>query len=121
MNSDQTHVFWNCTKIQPFWEMLHDTICEVLQYEIPNTCLVMYLGGIEEHVHEEDEYILKILLAAGKKAITRNWLKAEVPDCEQWREIIDKIKEMERLTFKIRLRKELYDRRWEKWNVYCDQ
>lgn len=115
---NHTHVFWSCTKIRPFWDVVHAAIGEVLGYEIPNSCLVLYLGHMEGTVQKGDQYLAKILLTAGKKAITRNWLKPDIPDYEQWRSIVDNIEAMERLTFKLRIRDDLYQKRWENWFIY---
>ena len=118
MNPNHTHVFWNCVKVQPFWQIIRTAINEVIGYEIPCTCLVLYLGYIEKSVHSRDQYLVKIMLAAGKKAITKNWLKEDIPDYNQWRTIMDNIENMERLTFRIRIREDLYEKRWEKWSIY---
>ena len=57
---------------------------------------------MEGTVHPGDQYLVKILLVAGKKAITRNWLKTDIPDYDQWRTILDNIQDMEYLTFKLK-------------------
>lgn len=118
VNSDHTHVFWKCTNIQPFWRNVYSVLCEVLGYKIPNSCLVLYLGHLEGLVHKEDQYLVKILLAAGKKAITKNWLRTDTPNDKQWMLIIDGILEMERLTYKLRLKEHLFLRDWGKWLTY---
>ena len=79
---------------------------------------MLYLGHIEESVHAGDQYLVKILLVAAKKAITKNWLRKETPDYKQWRNIMDNIEEMEKMTFRIRVRNDLFERRWEKWRMY---
>lgn len=43
-------------------------------YDIPK-----YLGNIDKAVQKHDRYLIKILLIAYNKAITRNWYKAESP------------------------------------------
>ena len=73
---------------------------------------------MEGTVHPGDQYLVKILLVAGKKAITRNWLKTDIPDYDQWRTILDNIQDMEYLTFKLKLRDDLFQKRWGKWIMY---
>ena len=63
-------------------------------YAIPNNCAVMYLGNIEEVVQRADRYLAKILLKASRKAITRNWYKAEPPGKDHWFEIVRDIKRL---------------------------
>ena len=54
---------------------------------------------------KKDRYLLKIFMAASKKAITRGWLITEPPTVNQWRVIIKDIQTMELLTFSLRLQK----------------
>lgn len=61
----------NCVKL---------VLCEVLGYGIPQTCIELYLGSMDGTIHEEDKYLVNILHAAGKKAITQNWLRIDAPD-----------------------------------------
>lgn len=118
IDPDHTHVFWSCSKIQPFWEAVHSVICVVLGYGIPSSCLVLYLGHMGGVVCPRDQYLVKIFLVAGKKAITRNWLKTDIPDYEQWRTIVDNIQDMEYLSFKLKIQEDLFQKRWEKWLLY---
>lgn len=72
--ADHTHVFWKCQKMKEYWEGLWNVLREILGYEILKTCLVLYLGNIpQEEVQGEDKYLLKVLLVASRKAITRAW------------------------------------------------
>lgn len=73
----QTHIFWKCLKTQPFWNDTHSAHCGVLGCVIPRPCLVLYPGHLEGAVHVGDEYLIKLLLTAGKKTITEKRLKTE--------------------------------------------
>uniref|UniRef100_A0A3B5ADU2 Reverse transcriptase zinc-binding domain-containing protein n=1 Tax=Stegastes partitus TaxID=144197 RepID=A0A3B5ADU2_9TELE len=35
MNTNHTHIFWNCMKIQSFWGRIHSVLCKVLGYVVP--------------------------------------------------------------------------------------
>lgn len=118
---NHTHIFWSCTKIQPFWEKTHTTVCEVLGYKIPKTCVTLYLGHLEGKIQRKDQYLVKILLAAAKKAITKNWLKTEAPHQRQWMSLIEEILEMEKLTYKIKMKEESFTIDWEKWLFYISK
>lgn len=37
--NQNTHIFWKCAKIPPFWNNIQSAFCEV----IPRSCLVLYL------------------------------------------------------------------------------
>ena len=51
------------------------------------------------------EYLIKILLVAGKKAITKNWVKTDIPN-KQWMSMIADILAMEQLKDKLKVKKE---------------
>lgn len=60
----------------------------------------MYLGHLKSFVHRSDQSLLKILLAAARKAITRNWLKPNAPTVGEWTNIVKDMQNMERLTYR---------------------
>ena len=78
----------------------------------------MYLGHIDEHVIDNDKYLTRILLTASKKAITRNWYKIEPPSTEQWVEIVRQIYILEKMTYQLRLRENIFANKWRKWITY---
>lgn len=80
---------------------------------IPKDCKVMFLGNITESVRKEDLY-----LSAARKAITRFWLKSNIPDQQQWTNIIQNIFIMEKLTYTIRLRESLFKEKLRKWSHF---
>lgn len=88
VEADHTHIFWSCAKMTLYWQNVNTALKNVMGYEIPSTCSVMYLGNIEKVIMKEDLYLTKVLLAASKKAVTRNWLNAAAPSQEQWMDIV---------------------------------
>lgn len=122
INVDHEHIFWNCPKISTYWDDVWLEIKTILSYEIPKTNVVLYLGNLtHDNTQGEDMYLVKILLAASKKAITRLWYKPEPPVREQWLGIVEEIFVMEKLTHKLRLQEDLFLEKWEKWTDYISQ
>jgi len=115
INVNHSHVFWLCPKIAKFWEDVRLIIGRILVYGVSNSFTLLYLGFITGNVLKDDRYILKIMLAACKKAITRKWYKTDPPSQEEWMKIMDKIHSMEQLTYKIRIQEDRFCRKWEKW------
>jgi len=79
---------------------------------------VTYLGNIPTEINKQDRYLLQLLLAGSKKAITRRWLCKECPTISDWIEIVEEIYNMERLTFSLRYNTEKGDQYWKKWRDY---
>ena len=85
MDVAHMHIFWSCQKIIGYWDKIWRGLRKVIGYEIPKFCKVLYLGNLtQDIIQKEDEYLVKVLLSASKKAITRLWYKAEPPTVEQW-------------------------------------
>ena len=59
--------------------------------------------------------LMKILITAARKTITRSWYKSDTPKQQQWLDVIQEIRTMERLTCVLGLRVDLYAKRWQKW------
>lgn len=69
-------------------------------------------------VQKDDVYLIKTLLTASKKVITRLWYKTDPPAGEQWVCTVKEIFVMERLTHKLRLQETQFVRKWEKWTDF---
>lgn len=79
------------------------------------TFLTLSLGDVPEGITRNTKYLLKIMIAASKKAIAHKWLQIDPPTIDDWLEIMKELHEMERLTFLMRLKYDLYIVRWAKW------
>ena len=104
-----------------FWGIVHETVQKILGYNIPMSYMILYLcnfNSAEESIRVRDKYLVKILLIAGKKAITRKWGKVEPPCKEEWIGIVEEIYVMERLTHRLRLQQAQLEEKWEKWIIF---
>ncbi len=113
------HVFWACPKIQSFWREVSTEKNKIIGVDLGFSFINLYLGKTPETVQHKNKYLLKILLASSRKAITRKWLQPDAPTLAQWHGIIQEIYCMERLTFVLKLQFEKCTERWEKWIVYA--
>ena len=68
-------VLGNFRRCHCFWDYVCSVLKDVLVYEVPRTAI--YLGKVPENVMGSDRYLIKVILAAIRKAITRNWYKVE--------------------------------------------
>ena len=112
-------MFWKCTKIQGFWELMNEKFERILGYGIPLEGRIWYLGDLEGGtIQEKDRYLVKILMTAGKKMVTRLWGQTQTPTFEAWSVLVEELYVMEKMTHGLRLQMELFERRWEKWMVF---
>ena len=72
--------------------------------EIIDYGLVLYLGNlVQENMQSGDIYLIKALLAASKKTITRAWYEADPPIKKQWLGVVKEIYNMERFMYILRV------------------
>lgn len=64
------HIFWECPKIAPYWTYMIRRIRVITALQFERSFGVFYLGNILAGLRQWDIYLLQILLAASKKAIT---------------------------------------------------
>ena len=64
------------------------------------------------------EKLLAILLAASKKCFTRKWLKVDPPTIDEWIEIVYEIYVMEKISFSLKVEKDIFYKTWTKWTEY---
>lgn len=84
------HIFWGCSLITQYWKQLKEVIEEVLEIKIPTCFEIMYLGIVETlNLKRRDDYkLLRIMLLASRRAITRRWRCDLVPKVEEWFDVM---------------------------------
>ena len=109
------HIFWSCSKLQQFWEEVYQALKEVFHVDIPQDPQIALLGLKPKGEIIEGRaatYLLQIMLTAALKCITINWLKTDPPTYNQWIQRIWEIHVMEQITYSLRLKKNIFVKRW---------
>ena len=100
----------------PFWRSVHRVLEAVFGIAIQFDFKTMYLADLEElHCTKQDQYLLRVLLVASKKAITKKWLTNVIPTMNEWIDLIYSIFIMERITFDFRGQSEIFKDNWFIW------
>lgn len=117
--ADHFHIFWDCVIIRPYSLGVLTEIKSIIGLKINHDFSTIYLGNISTKLNSRDKYLLQILLAASKKAITRKWMIKEPPTKLEWIGIVKEIYSMERLTFSLKLCMDKFANYWMKWFTTC--
>ena len=79
----------------------------------------MYLGDLRDlNLLKTDSYVMRIMLVAARKSITQKWLIKKTHTINEWIDLIYKIFIMERITFKLNLKMDIFNEYWSKWLKY---
>uniref|UniRef100_A0A3B1IMJ8 Reverse transcriptase domain-containing protein n=1 Tax=Astyanax mexicanus TaxID=7994 RepID=A0A3B1IMJ8_ASTMX len=118
MSAGPFHIFWDCPNISEYWVDVVKEIRSILNYDLDFNFSVIYLGNVPAELRNSDRYLLQILLAGSKKAITKKWLSKESPTLSDWVEIVQEIYVMEKMTFSIRQSAKRFKTYWGNWKSY---
>lgn len=73
-----------------------------------------------EKVSSHYNHVFQILSAACRKAINRQWHKAQTPTVNEWLDIVDEIFMMERITFNLTLERLCSAKNRDAAECFCD-
>lgn len=111
-NADYTHIFYSCNKLNKYWQAVQHLMREKLSKDVSiqnhNAILGIRPRGLEkEHLH-----LFWVFRITALKQITRNWKKVEPPTTDMWLESIEEMRSMEKITYRINNKENVYDKKW---------
>lgn len=113
------HLFWACPKINIFWRKVYSELESIFGTGITFNWDELLFGLVHSaNVSVKNKYLFGILSLAARKAITRKWLKPDVPSIDEWYDIIYDVYVMERITFSMRLQQSKFNDIWKQWKMY---
>lgn len=120
MSAGHFHIFWECPIISLYWIEVVKVIRSIFGSELEFNFSVIYLGNLSTALRKADRYLLQIVLAGSKKAITSKWLSKVSQTIAEWIEIVKEIYVMGHLTFSLRHARKKCEAYLEKWISYLN-
>lgn len=120
---DHSHIFWDCQEIKTYWTNVRDEIFTILGIYIPLKLSIYILGCIsteELNTSRDKVYLVNVMLLIARKMITVSWKKTLPPTLKQWTCQLKDIYIMEKLTAQLRMKSDLFTRRWLPVELYLE-
>ena len=117
------HMLWDCPAVQGFWREVQDYIHTILTEEIPFAPTLYVLGdpaALEELSHYDAEWVQTALML-GRKLIVMKWKDPNAPTAAEWYIQLGKLAALERLSFRLLNRVEVYMQKWERYLGYLGE
>ncbi len=116
---DYVHIFWECPKIQVYWQGVKREISKVLGYDIPMHPVFFLLDGFPpDQFSKSHLFALHILLMAARKIITVNWMKVHQPTLTEWIQRLNQIYIFEKMTADLQLKLDIFQQTWALIETY---
>ena len=106
-------------KINIFWHKVYSELVTIFGTDMTFNRDKLLFGFVHSaNVSVKNKYLFGILSLAARKAITRKWLKPDVPSIDEWYDIIYDVFVMERITFSMRLQQSKFNDIWKQWKMH---
>ena len=120
-SADFMHVFWDCPRVQPYWQGVVDCIRSVTSISIPITVEVCLLHLVEPLATTRAIRTLLILLFFyAKKRIILSWKSSSAPTVESWKVLVNKVIPFYKATYLSRGALTKFDKVWGGWLASVD-
>ena len=88
---------------------------EIFNTKIPNHFKTFILGKDDFLMGCLTKHLIRILVMAAKKNITRGRTDPEPPTISEWIDTVNEIYLMEKITYSFNLQMDKFTKMWEKW------
>lgn len=90
----------------------HKALKSILNIDLPLQFSTLFLGSVDFQARRPDEYMFGILILACKNALTK---LPEPTTVHKFIDIVNYIYIMEKITFSLRLQKNMFIKFWTEW------
>lgn len=115
-----THIMWDCPVLRTYWKDIHGILQGIFNCTFPQDMKTIFFGCIPQNWSKNDICLLRALLVASKKCITKKWSSQDIPTLSLWWEITLEIYRMEEVTAHVNDRMAWFHLCWDKWVQYVN-
>lgn len=113
------HLWWGCNYAKRYWAEIHREIQKILKYDLLMSPELYLLGLRMFEIDKKDRVSLWYMITAVRQLYMKNWKTVKIPTIDEWRQLILKYAELDKLTKKLdgKTNKD-YLQDWEKIKLY---
>ena len=112
------HIWWECRKIQEFWQMTLKTIEKITGFNLADKPSAVLLLDIPMTMEKYQNSLLRHLIIAARACIPVLWKQEIPPSRAQWLAKVAEIQQMESLTMTLKDQDERYQSIWAPYERY---
>uniref|UniRef100_A0A670HWB0 Reverse transcriptase domain-containing protein n=1 Tax=Podarcis muralis TaxID=64176 RepID=A0A670HWB0_PODMU len=115
------HQWWECKKVKSFWEEIYNEMKKILRYTFVKRPEAFLLGIVGKDIRRKDHKFFQYAVTAARMVLAQRWKQEEIPKVEEWRVKLIEYAELDKLTGKIRYKKDQkFIKDWEKFVCYLE-
>ena len=113
------HLLWDCEYIKQFWKSIHDVIQQITGKTFDMSTSLYLLNLYPEGVFDNAmQSLLSIVMSSARKCILSKWSLTQAPTLDMWLTQITSIISLEKLTFELNGKPDMYWKIWSPLHSY---
>nr|XP_016852420.1 PREDICTED: interleukin-1 receptor accessory protein isoform X1 [Anolis carolinensis] len=118
------HAWWTCKEAGKFWKMIHTESQKILGKKFPMKpeYYLLNLTDSETQFNINDDKLFTYINTAGRIIFAKHWKSQLTPGKDEWLEKIEDIRDMDELTFLLKMYRGQPIKRtdWDQYKKYMD-
>lgn len=116
------HCFWECREIMTFWVLIKQTVKSIISKDLPLEPSFIILGLYPKNSRftKSERLFIDICLLQAKRLIASHWKNIRGPSVGQWLKHMLATLPLERITYLLRGKKDLFESIWRPFLAYAE-
>ena len=116
------HCFWQCDKIQQFWDGVRKCIQDILKIQIPLDAKLFILCLYPEvcNIRNRQKIFLELAIVLAKRVIATSWKKVGTPSLKKWLSELSTTLPLEKITYTLRGKESLFNNICSPFIIYLE-
>lgn len=117
-NGTIIHMLWHCTKVQDFWNAIHESVVSIVKFKIPFCAQLFVLGDLSNLrglISNDCIDFVQTALMVCRKLLAQQWKSKFTPTISDWYNSLSTVAAFEQISLLQLDRGEKHKLKWEKF------